>query len=146
MHTKTPISSIENPIFMLLILINVTYGSDTNCWIVFNNFTVGFLSMLVFQTIWRNKNEHKTEIKMKKEEKSVFKVFREITDERLWSTPPVPILTVFTVWPKTEPCSEFQMRNLVFLTMQPSSVRVVRVSVLERSVVEPRYTTGFLTV
>ena len=78
MQVKTPISSTENPIFMLLILINVTYGSDTNCRIVFNNFTVGFLSMLVFQTIWRNKNEHKTEIKMKKEEKSVFKVFREI--------------------------------------------------------------------
>ena len=63
---------------MPLILINATYGSDTNCRVDFNNFTVGFLNMLVFQTVWRNKNEHKTEIKMKKEEKSVFKVFREI--------------------------------------------------------------------
>ena len=75
---KTPISSIENPIFMLLILINVTYGSDTNCRVVFNNFTVGFLNMLVFQTVWRNKNEHKTTIKMKKEEKSVFKFTRNL--------------------------------------------------------------------
>ena len=63
---------------MLLILINVTYGSDTNYRIVFNNFTVGFLNMLVFQTVWRNKNEHKTKIKMKKEEKSVFKFTRNL--------------------------------------------------------------------
>ena len=83
---------------------------------------------------------------MKKEEKSVFIVFKKFTDERFWSTPPVPILTVFTVWPKTEPCSEFQTRNLVYVTEQLSSIGVVRASVSERSVVELRYTTGFLTV
>ena len=49
-----------------------------HCRIVFNNFTVGFLNMLVFQTVWRNKNEHKTKIKMEKEEKSVFKFTRNL--------------------------------------------------------------------
>ena len=63
---------------MPLIFINATYGSDTNWRVVFNNFTVGFLNMLVFQTVWRNKNEHKTKIKMEKEDKSVFKFTRNL--------------------------------------------------------------------
>ena len=40
----------------------------------------------------------------------------------------------------------FQTRKLVYITEQPSSVGVVRVSRFERSVVEPRYTSCFLTV
>ena len=75
---------------------------------------------------------------MKKEEKSVFKVFEKFTDERLRHNPPVPILTVFTVWSKTEPSSEFQTRSLVYVTEQPSSVGVVRASRFESSAVEPK--------
>ena len=77
---------------------------------------------------------------------TVFKSLKKFIDERLSRTPSVPILTVFTVWQKMEPYFVFQTRSLVYVTEQPSSVRVVRVSPFERSVVEPKYTTCFLTV
>ena len=35
------------------------------------------------------------------------------------------------------------LRNLIFVTEQPSSVEIVRASRFENSAVEPRYTTGF---
>ena len=63
--------------YRLLALSQASYV-DKVCWIGFNNFYVGFLNMLVFQTVWRNKNEHKTKIKMEKEEKSVFKFTRNL--------------------------------------------------------------------
>ena len=75
---------------------------------------------------------------MKKEEKSIFKVFEKFTDERLLRTPSIPNLTAFSVLLNTELRSDFQTRNLVFVTEQPSSVGVIRASVSERTVVEPR--------
>ena len=69
---------------------------------------------------------------------SVFIVYEKFTDERLWRNPPVPILTVFTVWPKMEPSSEFQTRSLIYVTEQPSAAGIVRISVFESSAVEPR--------
>ena len=83
MHTKRPISSTENPIFILLILINETYALIPIVGSILK-FYVMFLNMLVFQTIWRNKKrtkKHKN--KMKKEEKSVFKLFEKFTDKQL---------------------------------------------------------------
>ena len=82
--------------------------------------------------------KHIIKIKEGEEEYVGFQSYEKFTDERFWSTPPVPILTVFTVWPKIEPCSDFQTRNLVFVTEQPSSVGVVRASRFESSAVEPR--------
>ena len=99
--------------------------------------------MLVFQTIWRNKNEHKTQKTEEGREGVRFQDFKKFTDERLCWTPSVPILTVFTLWLKMKSYSDFQTRCLVYVTEQPSSVGVVRISLFEKSVVVPKYTMSF---
>ena len=139
MYIKTPISRIENPIFMLLILINTIYALIPIVGSVLK-FYVVFLNMLIFQTIWRNKNEHlNTKSIFKKEKKvRIFKNLNKFTIERLRHTLPISNLKVFTVLSKTEPRSIFRTRYLVLDTVQPSSVGNIRVSLSESSVVEWR--------
>ena len=68
---------------MPLILINATYGSDTNCRVIFNNFTVGFLNMLVFQTVWRNKKRTQNQNQDEEGGEVGFQVYEKFTDVRL---------------------------------------------------------------
>ena len=62
MHIKTPISSTENPIFMLLILINETYALIPIVGSFLTIFTSGFQTCSFYNQFWQNKNEHKNHI------------------------------------------------------------------------------------
>ena len=70
--------------------------------------------MLVYQTIWRNKNEHKKP--SNQDWGRIFIKLKEITDDRLWRTPPVSNLTVFTVLSKSELRYDFRTGKLVWNT------------------------------
>ena len=73
-----PISSIENVIFMLLILINATYSSDTNCRIVFTILRRVFKHARFTNNLAELKRTSKTKFNMKKKKKKmlIFKFTR----------------------------------------------------------------------
>ena len=131
---------------MLLILINETYALIIIVRSVLK-FYIVFLDMLFFQTIWRNKNEHKKhKNKMKKEEnESVFKISRNLPMNDYVELLSFRCQRSSSYGQKQNLVLNFQTRCLVYVIEQPSSVGVVRVSPFERSMVEPRYTTGFQT-